>query len=117
MIAMARNTTDKWYRSPRGKVFGLCTGLAEWRDLDAKMVRLIVCLAIVLTGIFPGAVIYLVLSLFIPMNPEDGSQTGNRSSDEKMRNHYDDMKAKVDSMEQDMFDKEKNWDDRFNEGR
>lgn len=117
MIAMARNTTDKWYRSPRGKIFGLCTGLAEWRDLDAKMVRLIVFLVILFTGIFPGAVIYLALALCIPMNPEGERHTEYRKSDDDLRKQYDGLKEKVDSMEKDMFDKEKNWDDRFNEGK
>ena len=45
--------TKRWYRSPRGKILGVATGLAEWRDLPADPVRLIVFFAILFTGFFP----------------------------------------------------------------
>jgi phage shock protein PspC (stress-responsive transcriptional regulator) len=46
--------TKKLYRSKHGEVFGVCQGIADWRDLPVGPVRLIVLLAIVFTGIFPG---------------------------------------------------------------
>ncbi len=121
MIGMA---TKKLYRSPRGKVFGVATGLAEWRDLNPDMVRLIIFLVVLSTGVFPGALIYLAAALIIPMNP--GSQTfegeyykprTDRQDDEDLQAEYDRLKKKVEKMENDMFNKERDWDDRFHKGK
>ena len=122
MIAMA---TKKLYRSPRGKIFGVCTGLAEWRDLPADPVRLIVFIVVLATGIFPGALIYLAAALVIPMNPE-GSGSYNstiyaddnpRESEEELKAEYERLKRKVEKMESEMFNKERDWDDRFHQGQ
>jgi len=125
MTAMA---TKKLYRSPRGKVFGVCTGLAEWRDLPVEPVRWIVFITIVVTGFFPGAVLYLLAALIIPMNPAD-SVYGNGGthyssqddddprSDEDLKSEYERLKRKVEKMEGDIFNKERDWEDRFHEGK
>lgn len=116
-----KGKTNKWYRSPRGKIFGLCTGLAEWRDLNPQLVRVIVFLTILFTGFFPGAIIYLILSLIIPMNPGEtayeATGEGGEPSDEELRKKYEDLRHKVEDMESEMFDKERDWDERFNTGR
>jgi|SRR5690554_1114218 phage shock protein C len=120
MIAMA---TKKLYRSPRGKIFGVCTGLAEWRDLPADPVRLIVFLVVLVTGVFPGALIYLAAALLIPMNPGyDYSESTIYSNDEpkqseaELKAEYERLKRKVEKMESEMFNKERDWDDRFHQG-
>ncbi|MFA6844356.1 MAG: PspC domain-containing protein [Sphaerochaetaceae bacterium] len=116
---MARTTMDRWYRSPRGKVFGLCTGLAEWRDLNPEAVRWIVFIAVICTGVFPGVIIYLLLSLVIPMNPNPEGyhqhvRDSEEPSDDDLKEKYNNLKSKVEKMESEMFDKEREWDDRFN---
>ncbi|NCC64796.1 MAG: PspC domain-containing protein [Spirochaetia bacterium] len=119
MIAMA---TKKLYRSPRGKIFGVCTGLAEWRDLPADPVRLIVFLVVLATGVFPGALIYLGAALLIPMNPGYSysetiyEEESPRESDEALKAEYERLKRKVEKMEGEMFNKERDWDDRFHQG-
>jgi Putative stress-responsive transcriptional regulator len=129
--------TKRWTRSPRGKIFGVATGLAEWRDLPVRPVQLIVFLSIVFTGFFPGAIIYLIVALCLPLQSEadiiDGSAgyaygnsncgsrpwsdaefTENGKSTEDLKNEYEALKKKVEKMEGQMFDKEKDWDERFN---
>ncbi|ADY14745.1 phage shock protein C, PspC [Sphaerochaeta globosa str. Buddy] len=120
MIAMA---TKKLYRSPRGKIFGVCTGLAEWRDLPADPVRLIVFLVVLATGIFPGALIYLAAALLIPMNPGNSysdetiyTDTTPNQSEAELKAEYERLKRKVEKMEGEMFNKERDWDDRFHQG-
>ncbi len=124
MIAMA---TKKLYRSPRGKIFGVCTGLAEWRDLPAEPVRLIVFLVILFTGVFPGALIYLAAALLIPMNPgyeasetiytNNSTASSSSQSEEELKAEYERLKRKVEKMESEMFNKERDWDDRFQQGQ
>ncbi len=120
MIAMA---TKKLYRSPRGKIFGVCTGLAEWRDLPADPVRLIVFLVVLATGVFPGALIYLIAALLIPMNPESScssstiySEDEPKQSEAELKAEYERLKRKVEKMESEMFNKERDWDERFHQG-
>ena len=95
--------TDRWMRSPRGKIFGVATGLAEWKDLPAEPVRLIVFFTILFTGFFPGAIIYLIIALFLPLRTE-----GDYYEPAGERKH------KVETMENEMFDKEREWDEKFN---
>ncbi len=122
---MTTMATKRLYRSPPrgGKIFGgVCTGLAEWRDLPADPVRLIVFLVVLATGIFPGALIYLLAALMIPMNPEGSydstiySNDAPDSSEEELKAEYERLKRKVEKMESEMFNKERDWDDRFHQG-
>ncbi len=130
--------TKRWTRSPRGEVFGVVAGFAEWRDLPVKETRLIVFLIMIFTSIFPGLIIYLLLALILPMQTEDDvissyeprsfSQRKSRKkadvedavfeekSTEDLKREYEELKRKVEEMESDMFDKEKDWDERFNNG-
>ncbi len=128
--------TRRWTRSPRGEIFGVVAGFAEWRDLPVKETRLIVFLIILFTSIFPGLIVYLLLALILPMqsaedvsspyepksfserrekrkyrNAEDA--TWSEKSTEDLKKEYEDLKKKVEEMESEMFDKEKDWDERF----
>ena len=146
--------TTRWTRSPRGRLFGVYTGLAEWRDLDPQATRLIAGLISLFT--MPASIIvYLIAALILPMQrPEDvmgpsssersrawqdggswtnpGSRNAQRKhtgpvdcedakwedkSNEDLRREYEDLKKKVESMENEMFDREKDWDERFREGQ
>lgn len=125
--------TKKWTRSPRGPVMGVVTGFAEWRDLPADTMRVIIFLIILFTGVFPGLAIYLILAVALPAQREDDviyeEKGGGRSfngrakyedakweerSAEDLEKEYQDLKRKVEEMESRMFDKEKDWDERFN---
>lgn len=137
--------TRTWTRSPRGSFLGVATGLAEWRDLPAQPVRLIVFFTILFTGFFPGAIIYLIVALILPsQKPSDiiddndtytyrkyKAQSENKSynyqdaeyrdanykSNDELRKEYEELKRKVEEMEGSMFDKEKDWEERFNEDK
>ncbi len=58
----------KLYRSRTNKkLFGVCGGLAEYFDIDATILRLLLVLAVVCAGV--GLVAYLIAALIIPVNP------------------------------------------------
>ena len=130
--------TDRWMRSPRGIIFGIVTGLAEWRDLPPSTTRTIVLFLILFTGIFPGVVVYLLLALVLPPQLEDSCEEKKNSSrfdhiyrnaddveyekergksTEALKAEYEELKKKVEAMENEMFDKEREWDDKFNRGK
>ncbi len=116
--------TKRLYRSRRGKIFGVCQGFAEWRDLPVDLLRLIVAVSIVVTGIFPGIIIYALVALFMPLEPgygtyyeeseeHDHAKEGFSRTREDLRATFDRLKRKVEGMEEEIFDKERDWDQRF----
>lgn len=113
----------------RGKIFGVCAGIAIWADLEVEKFQTIVFLVVLFTGFIPGAIIYLILSLIIPAYDSTSSSHGydrysnnhpyedtddDRSNDE-LKAEYENLKHKVEEMENEMFDKERDWDKRFHE--
>ncbi len=118
--------TKRWTRSPRGPVFGVVTGLAEWRELNPQMTRFIVFLIILFTGIFPGVAIYLALALILPMQTEndiirehrkdDPIEASYEEADDELNKEYENLKRKAKETEDRAFDKEKDWDERFRKG-
>ena len=128
--------TRRWTRSPNREVFGVVAGFAEWKDLPIKETRLIVLLIILFTSVFLGLVIYLLLAIYLPMQTEEDiiSPHASRSfserrakyrkehfkdaewsekSTEDLKKEYEELKRKVEDMESEMFNKEKDWDERF----
>jgi phage shock protein PspC (stress-responsive transcriptional regulator) len=55
------------FRSTRDKMWGgICGGLAEYFNADSSVVRLVVVILTVFTGILPGLLIYLIALWIIP---------------------------------------------------
>ena len=45
---------------------GVCGGLAAYADMDPTLVRLLVALAILFSGILPGLIAYIIAAIVIP---------------------------------------------------
>lgn len=61
----------KLYRSKDNvMVAGVCSGLAEYFGHDATIWRLGFVLFLVLTGLMPGLLIYVLAWIIIPVEPE-----------------------------------------------
>lgn len=59
--------TKKLYRSEKNKVLaGVCGGLGEYFNVDATLVRLVWMLVVILSGFFPGVVVYIIAIFIIP---------------------------------------------------
>ena len=56
----------KLLRSNNRIIAGVCGGLADYFDIDATIMRVIVVLAAVFTGFFPIIVAYVILIFVIP---------------------------------------------------
>jgi phage shock protein PspC (stress-responsive transcriptional regulator) len=60
----------KLYRSRTNKkLFGVCGGLAEYFEIDATIVRLILALLVVFAGF--GVLAYLIAALIMPEAPKN----------------------------------------------
>ncbi len=114
-------TAHKLYRSRRGKIFGICQGLAEWRDLNVTYIRLFMVIAFLVTGFFPVGILYFLAALLLPLEPEGfgGDEDRERSQDQfdGVRRDFSDLKDRVRKMEERVFDRERDWDNRFHDGK
>jgi phage shock protein PspC (stress-responsive transcriptional regulator) len=60
----------KLYRSRTNKkLFGVCGGLAEYFEIDATIIRLILALLVVFAGF--GVLAYLIAALIMPEAPKN----------------------------------------------
>ncbi len=58
------------YRSNKDSMIsGVCGGLGEYFNLDPTIVRLIAILLAFVTAFFPMLLVYIILSVVIPKNP------------------------------------------------
>ena len=113
--------TRRWTRSPRGLVLGVAAGFAEWRGIPVNIVRLLVVLIALSTAFFPTLIVYLLVALILPEQSSSDiirERAYERSEyygreDEDMKRRYENLKRKVESMENDLFDREKAWDAKF----
>jgi phage shock protein C len=53
-------------RSKESKVLGVCSGIADYFDIDVTLVRLGWIVVTVFTGFVPGIVAYVVAALVMP---------------------------------------------------
>jgi phage shock protein C len=63
MKRLVRKEKDK-------KITGLCAGIAEYLDIDVTVIRLIVLVAIIMTGVLPGLFAYLIAAAITPKEGE-----------------------------------------------
>ena len=60
------------YRSKRYKMIsGICGGIAEYFRMDPTIVRILYLAATILTHVFPGVILYIVLRFVIPINDSE----------------------------------------------
>jgi len=50
-------------------VDGVCSGIAEYFNVDPTLVRLAVVVAIFFTAVMPGVLIYAAAAIIIPRDP------------------------------------------------
>jgi len=65
---MENGSYKKLHRSKTDKVFaGICGGLGKFFGVDPTVIRALWTVLVILTGIFPGVIAYLILILVIPL--------------------------------------------------
>ncbi len=65
----------KLYRSKTDRVFtGVCGGLAEYLHIDSNFLRLIWVFAVIITGLVPGVLVYIIAFAIVPEKLEATTQ-------------------------------------------
>lgn len=83
-----KNMSDSTYRKnlyrlpAKGKVFGVCAGIAEYLEWDSWKIRLITIVAAILTGFWLVFIAYMVAFFILEPAPKETSVSnkGNESS-------------------------------------
>jgi len=57
------------YRSRKGIILGVFTGIAEYLDLSVFWTRVAVLITLFATGFFPIAIIYIIAALIMKKRP------------------------------------------------
>ena len=62
----------KLYRSRADKkISGVCGGLGQYLNIDPTLVRVLYVVLSLFTTCFPGLILYILLAIIIPEEPED----------------------------------------------
>lgn len=69
MHSNTSNSTHSFYRSRNGIFFGVCRGLAEWRDFSVGWTRFAVVLLALFTGFWPVFLGYIIAGLILKPAP------------------------------------------------
>ena len=51
-------------------IAGVCGGLAKWLDWDPTLVRFFYVVVSILSAAFPGILVYILLWILMPLEPE-----------------------------------------------
>ena len=63
---MAKQQMKRLYKSKDKMLAGVCAGVAEYFELDPTLIRLLYATITVITGVFPGIIVYLLAMIIIP---------------------------------------------------
>lgn len=70
-------------RSSNKMLAGVCSGIAEYFDLDITLVRVCYAALTIFTTCFPGVLLYLLLILIMPAAPQASAPSSNSQKGRK----------------------------------
>ena len=70
-------------RSTNQMLAGVCSGIAEYFDLDPTLVRVCYAVLTIFTTCFPGLLLYLLLILIMPAAPQASAPSSNSQKSRK----------------------------------
>lgn len=114
------------YRSRNGIILGVCQGIADYFDLKAFWIRVIVLVFFLASGIWPILVLYFVASLLMkpePVRPieSEGEQefydsyTSSRPrAASRLKRRFHNLDHRIQRMEDMVTAREFEWERKFN---
>ena len=69
-------------RLPNDKIIcGICSGLAQYFEIDKTVVRIIMVLIFFFTGFFPVVILYIIAYFIMPVDPSSQAQSTTNIDD------------------------------------
>jgi phage shock protein C len=104
----------------------VCKGLAEHFDFPVLWMRVIACVLLIISGIWPMVIVYFVAALLmkpepiLPLETESEQEfynsyaTSRRAALHRLKRTYDNLNRRVQRMEDIVTDREYDWERRLN---
>jgi phage shock protein C len=113
------------YRSRQGAIFGVCRGLAEHFDFSVFWVRFIAVVMLVLSGLWPAMILYILAALVMkpqpvmPISSPDEQQfydrytTSRHDAAQRLKRRYESLEKRIRRMEDVVTSREYDWERRL----
>jgi phage shock protein C len=113
------------YRSRQGAIFGVCRGVAEHFDFSVFWVRFIAVLMLLVSGLWPAIILYLLAALVMKPQPAmpissadeqrfyDHYTSSRHEAAQQLRRRYDGLEKRIRRMEDVVTSHEYDWDRRL----
>ncbi|MEX2380860.1 MAG: PspC domain-containing protein [Opitutales bacterium] len=123
------NASSGLYRARNGLIFGVCKGLAKWRDLPVWAIRLLFILFFFVGGFFPAILFYVAAAIIMKPEPvipfgssEDrefyDSYTNSREMAlNRLKRTFEQLDRRTRRLETIITDRENDWERRFGKMR
>jgi len=114
------------YRSRTGLIVGVCKGVAQYFDFSVFWMRAIAVVLLIVSGIWPMLIVYVVAALLMKLEPvlpleteeeQDfyNSYTTSRSMAlRRLKRVYDHLDRRIQRLESTVTTREYDWERRFN---
>jgi phage shock protein C len=114
------------YRSRTGLIVGVCKGVAQYFDFSVFWMRAIAVVLLIVSGIWPMLIVYIVAALLmkpepvLPLETEEeqdfyNSYTTSRSMAlRRLKRIYDHLDRRIQRLESTVTTREYDWERRFN---
>jgi phage shock protein C len=115
------------YRSRTGVILGVCQGLAEHFGISTFKMRVIACLLLIFSGIWPMVILYFLAALLLKPEPvvplaTEGEQefynsyaSSRRMALHRLKRTYDNLDRRIQRIESIVTSREYDWERRLNE--
>jgi phage shock protein C len=113
------------YRSRTGLIVGVCKGVAQYFDFSVFWMRAIAVVLLIVSGIWPMLIVYIVAALLmkpepvLPLETEEeqdfyNSYTASRSMAlRRLKRIYDHLDRRIQRLESTVTRREYDWERRF----
>src|SRR6266851_5440263 len=127
MTRVADKQRNGLYRSRKGMILGVCKGIAEYFDLSVTGTRILACIVLVFSGVWPMVVLYFLAALLMKPEPvlpleTEGEQefynsyaSSRRMALHRLKRTYDNLDRRIQRMEHIVTAREYDWERRLNE--
>ena len=127
MTRVADGQRNGLYRSRSGMILGVCKGLAEHFDFSVFWMRVIACVLLVFSGVWPIMILYFLAALLMKPEPVLPPETAGEQEFyhsyansrhmalQRLKRTYDNLDRRIQRIEGIVTSREYDWNRRLNE--
>jgi len=114
------------YRSRNGVVLGVFKGIADYFDLNVRVLRILAIIVFFISGIWPIVILYFLAAFLmkpepvIPLETTDEAEfyhsyvNSRKGAMHRLKRQFENLDRRIQRMEHTVTDKEFDWEERLN---